>query len=322
MSLNWIDWIIVIVVLYNVYEGFEEGVTKLGTDLLSFLGALWLTIRYHFVVGSFIEQKFGISSLWTNVLGYLVVGFLAELVLSQLLHKLMLLIPGKWERSRVDRGLGAVFSALKALAIITFVLLLILALPLRGTVKTDIRESKIGGKLIKLPGKYVDDLNSTLDKQVTAALKFVTVKPRSTETIPLTQLPKSCEYKIDREAEMKMLELVNMERILEDRQALVWDENLAVVARKHSLDMFERRYFAHQSPEGADVGTRLSQAQIDYRFAGENLAFAPDVDVAHDGLMESPGHKANILEEKFGRVGIGIYDGGVCGMMFTQNFVN
>lgn len=322
MDFNWIDWIIVIVVLYNVYEGFEEGITKLGTDLLSFLGALWLTIRYHSVVGSFIEQKFGISSLWTNVLGYIVVGFLAELVLAQLLHKLVRLIPGNWERSRVDRGLGAIFSALKALIIITFVLLLILALPLRGTVKTDIRESVIGGKLIKLPGKYVDDLNNTLDKQVTAALKFVTVKPKSTETIPLTELPKNCEYKIDREAEMEMLELVNMERILEGKEALVWDEDVAVVARRHSLDMFERRYFAHQSPEGADVGTRLQEAEIDYSFAGENLAFAPDVAVAHDGLMNSPGHKDNILEEKFERVGIGVYDGGTCGMMFTQNFVD
>ncbi|MEK9201014.1 MAG: CvpA family protein [Patescibacteria group bacterium] len=322
MQFNWIDWVIIVVTLYYVYEGFEDGLTKLGTDLISFLGALWLTVRYHGVVGRFIEQKFGTSSLWTNVVGYLVVGFVAEVLISLVLDRIVKLLPGKWEGSRIDRGLGAVFSALKALIIITFVLLLTLALPLRGTVKSDIRNSVIGGKLISLPGKYVDDLNETLDEQVTAAMKFVTIKPQSNETLELTSLPKNCEYRVDIQAEKEMLGLVNKERTADGKKILVWNEDVAQVARKHSLDMFERRYFAHQNPEGYDVGDRLQNGGVDYSFAGENLAFAPDVKTAHEGLMDSSGHKANILEENFGKIGIGIYDGGVCGMMFTQNFVD
>ncbi len=36
--------------------------------------------------------------------------------------------------------------------------------------------------------------------------------------------------------------------------------------------------------------------------------------------MNSPGHRANILHKDFGRVGIGIMDGGIRGLMVTQNF--
>jgi uncharacterized protein YkwD len=56
--------------------------------------------------------------------------------------------------------------------------------------------------------------------------------------------------------------------------------------------------------------------------AGENLALAPTLTIAHEGLMNSPGHRANILQKKFGRVGIGVMEGGFHRLMITQNFRN
>jgi uncharacterized protein YkwD len=56
--------------------------------------------------------------------------------------------------------------------------------------------------------------------------------------------------------------------------------------------------------------------------AGENLALAPTLRIAHRGLMNSPGHRANIMNPSFGRVGIGILEGGSHGLMITQNFRN
>ena len=55
--------------------------------------------------------------------------------------------------------------------------------------------------------------------------------------------------------------------------------------------------------------------------AGENLAGAPTVERAHSGLMNSPGHRANILNPNFTHVGIGIVDGGPYGKMYTQTFI-
>jgi uncharacterized protein YkwD len=75
--------------------------------------------------------------------------------------------------------------------------------------------------------------------------------------------------------------------------------------------MFARGYFAHETPEGRSPFDRMSADGVKFMTAGENLALAPTLQVAHNGLMKSPGHRANILAKDFGRVGIGILDGGI-----------
>jgi uncharacterized protein YkwD len=62
--------------------------------------------------------------------------------------------------------------------------------------------------------------------------------------------------------------------------------------------------------------------KVKFLTAGENLSLARTLIMAHEGLMNSPGHRANILQPAFGRVGIGILDGGIYGIMVTQNFRN
>jgi uncharacterized protein YkwD len=86
--------------------------------------------------------------------------------------------------------------------------------------------------------------------------------------------------------------------------------------------MFENGYFSHISLQGEDVGDRLGKAGVLYLVAGENLAFAPSLEIAHDGLMQSPGHRENILDEEFNRVGIGVIDAGSQGKMFVQVFTD
>jgi len=86
--------------------------------------------------------------------------------------------------------------------------------------------------------------------------------------------------------------------------------------------MFARGYFAHDTPENRDPFDRMREAGVRFVVAGENLAHGPTIQIAHTGLMNSPGHRANILRAQFGRVGIGIMDGGKRGLMVTQNFRN
>jgi uncharacterized protein YkwD len=86
--------------------------------------------------------------------------------------------------------------------------------------------------------------------------------------------------------------------------------------------MLRRGYFSHYTPEGHDPFYRIRAAKIPFRTAGENLALAPTLPMAHEGLMNSPGHRANILQKSFGRVGIGIMAGGPHRLMVTQNFRN
>jgi uncharacterized protein YkwD len=130
------------------------------------------------------------------------------------------------------------------------------------------------------------------------------------------------ELVADPVAEQRMLELVNSERARVGLQPLVADERLRDVARAHSLEMFQLDYFAHASPTAGSPFDRMQADGIKFGVAGENLAFAPNVEVAYQGLMNSPGHRANILRPEFGRVGIGVIRSPAQGSMFTQDFTN
>jgi uncharacterized protein YkwD len=119
-----------------------------------------------------------------------------------------------------------------------------------------------------------------------------------------------------------MLNLVNEERAKAGLAPLASDPELSEVARQHSLDMFRKGYFSHYTLDGKSPFDRMKAANVKFTAAGENLALAPTLSIAHNGLMNSPGHRANILRPQFGRVGIGILDGGAQGLMISQEFRN
>jgi uncharacterized protein YkwD len=141
------------------------------------------------------------------------------------------------------------------------------------------------------------------------------------------------EIDVTRDAEVEILRLLNRARAEAGLPPLAADAPLRKVGRRHSRDMYLRGYFAHDTPECErappgreddvpgcrDPFDRMRAVGVRYRVAGENLALAPTSQAAHDGLMRSPGHRANILNPGFGRVGIGVY-AGPYGLMVSQEF--
>ena len=63
--------------------------------------------------------------------------------------------------------------------------------------------------------------------------------------------------------------------------------------------MFQQGFFAHVDQTGTTPFDRMRAGGVSFRAAGENLALAPTVQIAHDGLMNSPGHRANILNPRY-----------------------
>lgn len=117
----------------------------------------------------------------------------------------------------------------------------------------------------------------------------------------------------------EMLELLNRERTARGLEPLASDRELNKLARLKAEDMVEKGYFSHSSPTYGSPFDMLKKAGINYRYAGENLAKAPSVSSAHRALMQSPGHRANILNDKFNRVGIGVVEKGYY-IYFVQLF--
>ena len=120
--------------------------------------------------------------------------------------------------------------------------------------------------------------------------------------------------------EQQMVNLVNQERAKQGLQPLKVNQELVKVARVKAKDMIDKNYFSHQSPTYGSPFEMMSSFGIKYNTAGENLAGNQTVDAAHQALMNSDGHRANIMNSNFTEVGIGIVDGGPYGKMFVQLF--
>lgn len=200
---------------------------------------------------------------------------------------------------------------------------LALALPLNEGLRERARESQIVNRLAVYTERLetlLHPVSSDFAEAIAETFNFLTIRPQSDERVSLPY--KVAESKPRPDLEARMLQLLNRERVAAGLNPLEADPELTEVARKHSGDMFARGYFAHDTPEGRDPFDRMKDAGVRYQAAGENLALAPTVQVAHTGLMNSPGHRANILHKSFGRVGIGIMDGGIRGLMVSQEFRN
>jgi uncharacterized protein YkwD/uncharacterized membrane protein required for colicin V production len=321
-NFNWIDWTIIAILIYYAFAGWQAGFTDLVFSFLSFLIALALAIKFHAPVGNFLAQKFAVPTIWTTVFGYVVVGFIAEVVLAEISYLFIRNLPQKLLESKLNKLLGIVVSVCNGLILIAFFLLVILALPLQGTIKSDVNASEIGSYIVSMSEKYGAPVESTIKEARDTASKFMTVEPGSTESIALNISVTANDLKTDTVDETAMLVLVNAERAKVGVAPLAVNAQLVAVARAHSTDMYLRKYFSHVTPEGLSPADRLDKAGISYLDAGENLAYAPDLATAHTGLMNSPGHRANILDPAFHHVGIGIISTTNYGIMVTQDFTN
>ncbi|NOU96512.1 hypothetical protein GC093_25315 [Paenibacillus sp. LMG 31456] len=121
--------------------------------------------------------------------------------------------------------------------------------------------------------------------------------------------------------EQQMIDLVNQARQQAGLAPLTINSDLSQTARLKSKDMVDNNYFSHESPTYGSPFDMMKQFGISYSSAGENIACNQTVTAAHQALMNSPGHKANILSSDFTEIGIGIVDGGSCGKMLTQQFI-
>jgi uncharacterized protein YkwD/uncharacterized membrane protein required for colicin V production len=320
MVLNWVDWIIIFLVSYEVFQGWKAGFVKIGISFIAFALSLWVSIYYNAPVSNFFSEKFGIAQAWCTLLSYVSIALIGQTILTYMLSFIVSKLPAKIEKSPINSVLGSLVSGVNNLTTIAFVLLIILALPLKGTVQKDIRASTIGGKILSFVETYGGPIKLTANEIKKTAAKFLTVSPGSSSSMPLDVDVKPQMTMMIKEREL--LSLVNQERVKAGLKTFTVDVKIVAVARAYSKDMFTKKYFSHVSPDGKDLSARLKQGEVKFSQAGENLAFAPDVATAHDGLMNSPEHKKNLLDPAFNHIGIGIISTTKYGIMVTQDFAN
>jgi len=320
MTGNWLDLTIIIFLLITVAGSFRRGFISSALELLGFIIALFSALNLYFLISALLVKFSPLPRSFTKPIGFFVIWFVIESLYYFLARQLLKLIPKEVLTAKVNRWTSSLPSLANGFLILAFALLLFVSFPTPGIAKQYVLNSQIGGVIVRETARFQKPVEQIFGQAIEESLTFLTVKPQSRETVLLhfTQSQTS----IDEKSEEVMFDLVNQERAARGIDVLEFDSKLQAAGRAHSQDMFARGYFSHYSPEGKDVGDRLESAGIFYLLAGENLALAPDVNFAHQGLMKSPGHRANILDNRFHKIGIGVVDGGIYGKMFTQVFTN
>ena len=127
--------------------------------------------------------------------------------------------------------------------------------------------------------------------------------------------------------EKRAFELVNAERVRNGENPLVWDEDLCKLAREHSSNMAQKRFFDHVTPDGRDMEARArSQGIQGWHALAENIALNKGFDdpagLAVERWMQSTRHRTNILYAAFNRSAIGIARAADGTVYLTQDFVS
>ena len=119
--------------------------------------------------------------------------------------------------------------------------------------------------------------------------------------------------------EEEVIRLVNEERVKNGLHTLTADWELSRVARYKSQDMKDNNYFSHTSPVYGSPFTMMKNFGISYRSAGENIAKGQRTPQAVvNAWMNSSGHRANILNASYKKIGVGYVAGG---HYWTQMFI-
>ena len=318
--MNWVDVILILIFFLSVMSSMRSGFMIAASDLLCWAASLAIGFLLYKPFSNILDTYISPTSAWSAPAAFMLLFMLSRILLDTLSRRILIRIPEKHHHSTLNKLFGIFPGMLNGFLWLSLAAILFLLLPISSSASNEVQKSKISewaaGNVNwaqdQLSPVFAGLMNTLVNKQQAAVSHEASIKLNFKVASP--------QVREDLEAEM--LVLVNRERLQHGLKPLKADPETALVSRKHSADMLARGYFSHDTPEGKNPFDRLRAEYVVFRAAGENLALAQTLSTAHQGLMDSPGHRANILRPAFGRLGIGILDAGIYGLMITQTFRN
>jgi uncharacterized protein YkwD len=328
LHFNLVDWLLLAAFALALADGARRGFAPYASEL----GALTISLIVAFAlfqpVGDLLHRVLqapvGLAGVG-SFLGLLVAG-----------HTLVFAGVQGWARAggrvlagmrkEVAQAAGALPALATALTASAVVLTTLVSLPAQPAPQSWIGGSFLGSTITHSFSFMQPPLHSLLGPAArdSQGLFTPTPTPESDDDAFYTlKFPPDLQIEPDAASEERMLQLLNAARSKAGLPGLKMDAQLQAAARDHSRDMFVRAYFSHATPEHRTPFDRMRAQGARYVTAGENIAYSPDVEQAHASLMDSPEHRANILNPDFKRVGIGVFRGlGGQQEMFTQDFAD
>lgn len=315
---HWVDLFLIVVLAYYAIDGYFRGFILLGLETCGFVLALVLALLGYRFGALILSEQFGIPDMFASAAAFFTLWAAVDLLWPYAVKRLYTRVSEKTKHAEWNSWAGILPGLLNGGLLFSVLLSILLALPVPASLKEQVDTSVVARPLIASASALDRLFHPVFGPLAERGLNLLTVPAESGETLDLKFTVH--DGTIDPESEQALFAKVNEARAEAGLKPLRWSDALSDVGRMHSDDMFSRGYFSHVDPDGRSPSDRVEAAGIDYLIVGENLALAPTVSSAHEGLMNSPGHRANILEPSFGSIGIGVIDGGVYGKMFTQVF--
>jgi uncharacterized protein YkwD len=317
-----IDITIIVVLVFYLIEGYHHGFIKNFLDLIGFFISFLLAYITNEGVSAFLVAKLSIPLSPSKIIAFLLIWLVVDIIYSVIIYFVLKTVPVEVKENQTNKILGIIPAAVKFIAVILIILVLLTSLPFKelSGFRDQVEKTKIASLFLGQTSKLKTPFEKIFGRGLDDLVNFFTLPNQSSKSVALKY--QVSDVSVDENSENEMLDLINQARRAQGIKELTMDDKLRDLARSHSKDMFERSYFSHYTPEGLSPFDRIKQAGIAYLVAGENLALAPDTEHAHEGLMASTGHRENILNSNYNKVGIGVIDGGIYGKMFSQEFTN
>lgn len=319
-----LDLVILAAIALLLARGWTRGFVREAMDLVGLVLGTILAFRLGPAVGSVVGAFTDISEEMTRFIGgsavFLGAGVAAALATRAIERAARM--PGL---NLMNRAGGAGLAAAWGLFLATLMLTVGVVLPMPPAVADTIDDSAVARTLtdpdgvaqevfIGLAGDRL--IETVLALRETVGSRRVVLDPE--DVVEIGAADRS-DLARDHESAAQIFGLVNAARTAAGRSPLAWSDQLATVGAGHAVEMYLDGYFAHTSPVTGDIGDRLRVTGVSYSVGGENLALAATVSEVHGGLMDSPGHRANIEADFYDTIGIAVVRGPL-GLMTVQVF--
>jgi len=319
-----IDFILGLYFAALLVRGWIRGFVKEVLDLLGLVLGVAVAFRLSGPLGEFFAGRFDVSSEWARLGAGIALFIIVGLGMGLAAHWLgkVMRLPGL---NLSNRLLGAGLAGAWALVIVLVVVSLLRALPMPSAVDATLDDSVILAAVSgpdspaqrafqSVAGDSVLDTILALEPLI-GDRRLILDEDASIEIRPAR--PDQLESR-PADAE-KVFAFANDARLAAGVAPLAWSDGLAAVAEAHAEEMYRSGYFSHRSPTTGDVVDRVAAAGIRLHAIGENLALAATPRAVHQALMDSPGHRDNLLRVSFDRIGVAAVDGPL-GLMVVQVF--
>jgi len=323
---DYLNIFIYIFVIYLIIYGWRRGSSIIIFYIVSFLISIFISFKYSFSIGVYISGWLNSNQQISQIFAGIII-FVATITASSLIQNIIM--PTKNVTEFGSKVLGSFLSLILSNLILTLIISLVTLFTLPNFIQEKIERSSLVSFYIEpdgIPQQSLEIISGTDLLKVTNRIKKLTGNASVVvDEYGCLEIPEEPVSKLlfkDEEA-LKMFDLINLERISESIDPLLFNQEYSNVAKNYALKMYLEGFWCHQDPNSGYYATdRLREVGFrgkNIQEVSENLAIASTIYTGHEELMNSESHRNTILDNEFDRVGIGIISGPT-GLIIVQIF--